>query len=138
MSSLNITVEIKAPRSRLIKTHKIKARSCLWQSASAPVMSATIVWAASRQDLHPGARLTHITSRRVLIFASDNNYQEEYTQNDFFCDFYASPTQGRGDNGIRGKGASRKTLPGAGSSIKFALPLRCRGTSGKKAGEPFI
>lgn len=37
MSSLNITVEIKAPRLGLIETQKIKALSCLWQSAEAPV-----------------------------------------------------------------------------------------------------
>lgn len=58
-----------------------------------------------------GARLTHITSRRVLISKSDNNYQEEYTQNDFFCDFYASPTQGRGDNSARRKGRVSEDSP---------------------------
>jgi hypothetical protein len=34
-----------------------------------------------------GPSLTHITSRRVLISESDNNYQEEYAQNDFFVIF---------------------------------------------------
>lgn len=68
-------------------------------------MWATIVWPGRRQDLHAGGpqRKIHITSRTALISTSDNNYQEEYTQNDFFCDFYASPTQGRGDNSIRRK-----------------------------------
>lgn len=75
-----------------------------------------------------GPSLTHITSRRELISESDNNYQEEYTQNDFFfvIFFYASSTQGRGDNSIRRTAVSLKILPGAGSSIKFAMPRRCR------------
>lgn len=34
-----------------------------------------------------GSPLTHITSRRGLISKSDNNYQGEYTQNDFFVIF---------------------------------------------------
>lgn len=33
---------------------------------------------------------------------------------------------------------SRKALPGAGSSIKFAVPLRCWRATGKKACEPFL
>lgn len=52
------------------------------------VFRAPIVWAwrvAGFAFREPG--LTHITSRRVLISQSDNNYQEEYTQNDFFVIF---------------------------------------------------
>lgn len=63
------------------------------------------------QDFHSGARQTHVASRRGLISKSDNNYQEEFTQDDFFCDFYASPTQGRGDNSIRRKGSVSKDSP---------------------------
>lgn len=88
MSSLNITAEIKAPRLCLIKTQKIKAASCLWQNTrpwcsrlplSGPISADGF---AFREPV-----LTHITSRRVLISEPDNNYQEEYTQNDFFVIF---------------------------------------------------
>lgn len=88
MSSLNITVEIKAPRLCLIKTQKIKAFSCLWQNAGGPSdVCRPLSGLRPQQDLHSGALLTHITSRRVLISESDNNYHEEYTQNDFFVIF---------------------------------------------------
>lgn len=112
MSSLNITAEIKAPRLRLIETQEIKALSCLWQYAGGAGVSGNhcLGLGGSRICIQ-GARLTHITSRRALISKSDNNYQEEYTQNDFFCDFYASPTQGRGDNSIRRKGTVSEGPP---------------------------
>lgn len=74
-------------------------------------MLATIVWVAAAAGFAFGGRLTHITSRRLLISRSDNNYQEEYAQNDFFCDFYASPTQGRGDNSIRRKESVSEDSP---------------------------
>lgn len=73
-----------------------------------------------------GVRLTHITSRRALISEPDNNYREEYTQNDFFVIFMLPQHKEVEITALGGRGESRKTLPGAGSSIKFALPLRCR------------
>lgn len=101
-------------------------------------MLATIVWVAAAAGFAFGGRLTHITSRRLLISRSDNNYQEEYAQNDFFV-IFMPPQHKEGEITALGeRRASPKTLPGAGSSIKFAVPLRCRGTSGKKACEPFI
>lgn len=112
MSSLSITAEIKAPRLCLIETQEIKALSCLWQNTRPQCLGRPLfgpISVAGFAFREPG--LTHITSRRVLISESDNNYQEEYTQNDFFCDFYASPTQGKGDNGTMKKGRVSKGSP---------------------------
>lgn len=112
MSSLNITAEIKAPRLRLIETQK--NQSALLSVAirrGGRVSGGHCLGLGGSRICIQGARLTHITSRRALISKSDNNYQEEYTQNDFFCDFYASPTQGRGDNSIRRKGSVSEGPP---------------------------
>lgn len=136
MSSLNITVEIKAPRLRLIKTQKNQSTLLSAAARGGFDVGRPLSGCGCSRICIQGARLTHIASRRVLISTSDNNYQEECAQNDFFCDPHASPTQGRADNSIGRKGASRSALPRAGSSIKFALPLRCCRTSGKKAPEP--
>lgn len=89
-------------------------------------MGESIVWWPPKQDLHSGVCLTHITSRRALISEPDNNYREEYTQNGFFVIFML-PQHKEGEiTALGGRGESRKTLPGASSSIKFALPLWCR------------
>lgn len=126
MSSLNITAEIKAPRLRLIKTQKNQSSLLSMAKYRGPSDVSGHCLAIGTAGLaFRGPSLTHITSRRVLISESDNNYQEEYAQNDFFCDFYASSTQGRGDNSIERTAVSLKILPGAGASIKFAMPLRC-------------
>lgn len=132
MSSLNITVEIKAPRLRLIKTQKNQSTLLSAARAEAPTRGGHCLGRDCSRICIQGARLTHIASRRGLISTSDNNYQEECAQNDFFCDPHASPTQGRADNSMGRKGASRSALPRAGSSIKSAPPLRCRGQAGRK------
>lgn len=61
-------------------------------------MWAAIVWrgnAATFACRGPRCQV-HITSRSGLISTSDNNYQEEYTQNDFFCDFLCLPNTRKG------------------------------------------
>lgn len=75
-----------------------------------------------------GPSLTHITSRRELISESDNNYQEEYTQNDFFCDFFFMLPQHKEEEitASRGQQSPRRFSQELGSSIKFAMPCRCR------------
>lgn len=88
MSSLNITAEIKAPRLCLIKTQKNQSSLLSVAKRGGPVMSGDHCLACdSHRICILGARLTHITSRRVLISKSDNNYQGEYAQNDFFVIF---------------------------------------------------
>lgn len=113
MSSLNITAEIKAPRLRLIETQKNQSTllSVAIRGGGAGVSGKHCLGLGGSRICIQGARLTRITSRRALISKSDNNYQEEYTQNDFFCDFYASPTQGRGDNSVRRKGSVSEGPP---------------------------
>lgn len=127
MSSLNITVEIKAPRLCLIKTQKNQSTLLSVAKRRGPVMSGGHCLARNcRRICIQGVRLTHITSRRVLISKSDNNYQEEYTQNDFFV-IFMPPQHKEGEITALGeKGESQNSLPRAGSSIKFTLPLRCR------------
>lgn len=103
-------------------------------------MWATIVWrgTAARFACRGPRCKVHITSRTRLISTSDNNYQGEYTQNDFFV-IFIPPQHKEGEITALGeRRESQKTLPGAGSSIKFAVALRCCRTTGKKACEPFI
>ena len=89
-------------------------------------MSGDHCLARLRQDFHSGARQTHVASRRGLISKSDNNYQEECTQDDFFV-IFMPPQHKEGEITALGeRGASPKILPGAGSWIKFALLLQCR------------
>lgn len=79
------------------------------------------------QGFHSGARQTRVASRRGLISKSDNNYQEECTQDDFFFVIFMPPQHKEGEITALGeRGASPKSLPGAGSWIKFALLLRRR------------
>lgn len=139
MSSLNITVEIKAPRLGLIETQKNQSALLSVAERGGPSWCrATIVWRGCGKICIQGARWTHVTSRRGLISKSDNNYQGEYPQNDFFV-IFMPPQHKEGEITALGeRGESPKALPGAGSSIKFALALRCRRTRGKKACEPFI
>lgn len=108
MSSLNITVEIKAPRLRLIKTQG--NQSPLLSGAPVGAAAGAIVGAPRGGICMRGAR-HRIASRRALICTSDNNYRGEYTQNDFLCDADAAPTPGRGDKGARRKGRVSEGSP---------------------------
>lgn len=84
MSSLNITAEIKAPRLCLIKTQKNQSSLLSMAEYRGPSdVSGYCLDLGTAGLAFKGPSLTHITSRRVLISESDNNYQEEYTQNDF-------------------------------------------------------
>lgn len=130
MSSLNITVKIKAPRLCLIKTQKNQRTLLSVAKCGGPSdVGDHCLAGGPRPDLHAGGPQckVHITSRTGLISTSDNNYQEEYTQNDFFVIFIPPQHKEREITALGERRESRKTLPGAGSSIKFAVPLTAAG-----------
>lgn len=141
MSSLNITVRIKAPRLCLIKTQKNQRTLLSVAKCGGPSDVGDHCLAGDcGQICMQGARdvkytLHHVRglSPRLTIII-----RKKILRMTFFV-IFMPPQHKEGEITALGeRRESRKTLPRAGSSIKCAVPLRCWRTSGRKGGEPFI